>query len=195
MRKSTARKCEIGNNMKREIRILAINDCAFSFKDKIVNTIAVLFRGGSFLDKFEMFKIKKDGDDATDKIIQLANRNEYKAQLKLIMMKGITLAGFNFIDIKKIYRRTKIPVIVVMRNYPNIKKFLKAAKKFNKNAGKIMKAAGKIEKYSIKGKKLYIQTSGLNKKEIKELLQITVTHANIPEPLRVSNLISKGIKK
>lgn len=180
--------------MKREIRILAIDDCSFNFKDKMVSVIAVLFRGGSFLDKFEMFKIEKDGDDATEKIIKMVNKNEYKAQLKLIMLKGITLGGFNFVDIKKVYKKTKISVLAVMRNSPNIRKFIKAGKKFNKNADRIIKEAGKIKPFIIKGKKLYVQNAGLKESEIKEVLKLTVLHANIPEPLRISNLISEGIK-
>ena len=179
--------------IKREARILGIDDAPFSRQDKKVLIVAVIYRGGSYIDGLLSFYIENDGKDATDKIIKAVNKTKHKQQLQYMMLDGITLAGFNVIDINKIYRKTKLPVIVTMRKFPEMRKFLKALSKLDKSRVKLIKKAGKIKKVKIKENNLYIQTAGISVQEAKKLLQISCTHSAIPEPLRVAHLIASGI--
>ena len=49
--------------------------------------------------------------------------------------------------------------------------------------------------YPIKlhGKKLWVQFYGLDKKKAEEIIKISATHSNIPEPLRIAHIIASGI--
>jgi len=180
--------------MKREIRILALDDAALSKKSKNVPVIGLVYRGGSYPDGFLMFSVTKDGSDATKNFLNVLGKSIHRKQLQYILLKGITLAGFNYLDIEEIYKHIKIPVIVVMRKKPDMNRFLKAFRKINPKARKIVKSSGKIQKLIIKGKPLYIQKSGISQKEVKELLDITCLHADIPEPLRVASIIAEGLR-
>lgn len=182
-------------DMKREIRILGLDDTAYSKKDKSVLVVGVIYRGGSYIDGLLTFNVKKDGSDATEKLINILEKTRHKGQLQYIMIKGITLAGFNFFDIKEIYERTGVPVVVVMRKKPNMKKFIHAFEKINPLGIEAVENAGKIQKINVKGKKLFVQKAGLDSKDAKEILEITCLHSNIPEPLRVSHLIASGISR
>jgi hypothetical protein len=179
--------------IKPEIRILGIDDSPFSRKDEKVLIIGTVYRGGSYLDGLLAFKIKRDGKDATDKIIKVIKKTRHFDQLQLIMIDGITLAGFNLVDIQKINKKTKLPVIVIMRKKPEIKKFLEALEKINKSGWKTIEKAGKISKIKVNGKNLYIQLSGISLKKAKSILQLTCLHSNIPEPIRVAHLIASGV--
>ena len=53
---------------KKEVRIIAWDDCAFEFKSKRVTVVGAIFRGGQFLDGLLSTAITKDGTDATAKI-------------------------------------------------------------------------------------------------------------------------------
>ena len=116
--------------VKPEIRIIAWDDCAFSFTQQSVRIVGAIFRGGSFLDGLLSARIEKDGLDATQKIADSILKSRHYEQLSVIMLDGITFAGFNMVDIKELYRKTKLPVIVLQRKKPDMKKFLSALKIF-----------------------------------------------------------------
>jgi len=139
-----------------------------------------------------------DGLDATEKLSKMINSSRHKNQLKVIMLDGITLGGFNIVDLKELYNETKIPIIVINRRMPDLKSIKKALEKnfldFEKrwkmilNAGKIKQL--KLEKFSI-----YYQNIGLEDEEAEEIIILSTKHAQIPEPLRVAHLIASGIVK
>lgn len=184
--------------LKSETRILGFDDGPFEKKDKTVPVIGVVFRGGSFLDGILRTNVKVDGLDSTKKIIKLINTSRHKQQLKVIMFDGITFGGFNILDIKQIYKKTGLPVIVVNRKHPNLEEVKNALKNFKdfEKRWKIILRAGKIKECKIKeNKKVYYQSIGLEDEETEEIIRLSSTHSFIPEPLRVAHLIATGIVK
>jgi len=178
--------------MKKEIRIVAWDDCSFKRNSKIVRIIGVVFRGGQFIDGLISTQIKKDGTDATEKISEAINKSKHYDQLQYIMLDGISFGGFNLVDIKKLYKNTSLPVIVVQRDEPNIKLFKDTIKKLFKDYRKrikIVNNAGKLEKFG----KIYYQHVGLSKKECKDVLRTSTTRSDVPEPIRVAHIIASGL--
>ncbi len=182
--------------VKSEIRILGIDDSPFTRKDKKVLCIGTIYRGGNYIDGLISFEIDKDGDNATKNIIKSFKKTRHRNQLRYIMVDGLTLGGFNIIDIKKIYSKTKTPCIVVMRKKPKMKKFLKAIEKTSNpdKKKKIVEKAGKIQKTRINGKDIYLQLAGIDLEKTKKILKLTCIHSDIPDPLRVSHIIASGVK-
>ncbi len=177
--------------MKKEIRVLGIDDSAFDkFKDKTCLIIGTVFRGGNFIDGVMTTEVDVDGTNATENITKMINRSKFKSQLRVILLDGIFMAGFNILDIEKIHATTKIPVIAVMRKIPNIRKIESILKKIGmKDKVSLMKKAGKIEKCQ----NIYVQSKGLTSPQVREILKICCTHADIPEALRVSHIIAAGV--
>ena len=185
-------------HIKKELRILGVDDGPFNkFRNKECLVIATVFRGGSFMDGLLSMKVKVDGSNSTNQLIKIVRKTKHLGQLQCIMTDGIALAGFNVLDIQQINKKTKLPVIVVIRRKPNLKKIEKALKNANKKTYKkklgLMKKAGKIYKTKIKNKNLYFQIVGIKEKQAKEIIKISATHAMIPEPLRIAHLIASGV--
>jgi uncharacterized protein len=176
---------------KKEIRTLGIDDSPFNkFKKGNTLVIGTIFRGGTLLDGILTTKIAIDGSNATKKLIQMINPSKYKKQLRCILLNGIALGGFNIIDIEELNQKTKIPVIVVIRRYPDFKKIEETLKKLNKQKKyKLIQKAGTVEKVN----KIYIQRKGITLKQTKEILKLTCTRSLIPEPIRVAHLIAGGV--
>jgi endonuclease V-like protein UPF0215 family len=177
--------------MKKQIRVLGIDDCPFDkFNDKEVRVIATLYRGGDFIDGVLSTEVEVDGDDSTKKIIKMINNCKFKPQIQAILLDGIAFGGFNVIDIFELFKNTKIPVIVVMRKYPELEKIKKALKKIGmKQKIILLEKAGKIYSYE----KIHFQTAGILEKNAKEILKITSTHSYIPEAIRVAHIIGQGM--
>ena len=179
---------------KKELRILGIDDSPFNkFKDKSVLVVGTVFRGGNYLDGLLSCHVKIDGNDSTKKLSQL----KHLGQLQCVMIDGIALAGFNVIDIHKLNKTTKLPVIVVIRRMPNFKNIENALKKASKKTAAkkltLMREAGSVYKVKIKNKNIYFQTAGFSEKKAADIIKISATHAIIPEPIRIAHIIASGI--
>jgi len=176
---------------KREIRIIGIDDSPFKkFTKGNILVIGTIFRGGTLLDGILTTKVAIDGNNSTKKLIEMINSSKFKPQLRCIMINGIALGGFNVIDIKELHKKTKIPVIIVIRKYPDFKKIEETLKKINKHKKyKLIQKAGIVEKVD----QIYIQRKGITLKKAKEILKLTCTRSLIPEPIRVAHLIASGI--
>ena len=178
--------------MKKEIRLLGIDDAPFDkFKDKKTLILGVFFRGGSSVDGVLSEVVDVDGDDSSLKIIRMVKTSKFYTQLRAIMLKGIAVGGFNLIDISEISKKTKVPVIVVMRRLPDRERIARILTKLGKKHRiKLMEKAGRIHKAG----NLYIQYSGTTLAKAKEILRISCNRGHIPEPIRVAHLMAGGVK-
>ena len=182
---------------KPEIRILGFDDSSFSRSDKTVPVIGVIYRGGNFLDGVVRTDVKVDGMDATDKLVRLINSTRHRQQLKVLMFDGITLGGFNLIDIQNVNKKTHLPVIVINRKHPGLKEVKKALRHFKdyKKRWNTVVRAGKIKVCDLRdNKKVYYQTVGLHNGDAEEMIRLSCTHSQIPEVFRVAHLIASGIR-
>jgi endonuclease V-like protein UPF0215 family len=183
--------------LKKEIRIIGFDDGAFvpHSKDPVF-VIGVVYRGGKILDGALTTSVSVDGSDATEKIVKLINESRHKQQLKVIMFDGITLAGFNVIDIKKVHEETRIPVIVINRKHPNLVKVKSALKNLpdGEERWKTISHAGKIKECYVQDfKKVYYQSIGMDDDDTKEVIKLSTTRGYIPEPLRVAHLLATAV--
>ena len=177
--------------MKKEIRILGIDDSSFNkFRDKKVFVIGAFFRGGDWVDGIMTTTARVDGSDAKGNIIKMVRKSKFKSQIQAILLDGIAVGGFNVIDIEELNRKTGIPVIVVVRRYPDFRKIFSILKRLKmKKKIDMMKRAGE----PIKIGKLYVQSKGITEHDVREILRITCTRSFVPEPVRVAHLIGQGI--
>jgi endonuclease V-like protein UPF0215 family len=177
--------------LKKESRIIGIDDGPFDkYHDKEALIVGTVFRGGEYLDGLLSTKVEVDGIDATLKIIQMINSCKWKGQVRVIMLDGIAVAGFNVINAKKLHEMTDIPVIVVIRRYPDYEGMFRAMKKLGMNDKiRIIESLENPEKID----SIYVQHIGITLRETMQLLKITCTHAKIPEPIRIAHIIASGL--
>tara|TARA_Y100000310_G_scaffold217822_1_gene218923 strand:+ start:15603 stop:16166 length:564 start_codon:yes stop_codon:yes gene_type:complete len=177
--------------LKKEMRVIGIDDSPFKkFSKGKVLVVGTIFRGGSFLDGVLSTKVNIDGNNSTKQITEMINKCKFKPQLQCIFLDGIAVAGFNVIDVKELNKKTKLPVIVIIRRKPNIENIKKTLIRINKkNKIKLIEKAGSV----IPIGKIYIQITGISIEKAKEILKIVCTRSLIPEPIRMAHLIAAGI--
>lgn len=182
-------------HIKPEIRILGIDDSAL-LNEKVM-IVGTVFRGGDWIDGVLRSEITRDGLDATGVIVAMIKNSRHYDQLRVIMLDGITYGGFNVVDIEELYRETGLPVIVIMRSYPDFEKIRAALRHFSDGEARweIIKKAGEIEKMVTgrKGTPIYVQKAGIGAKSTEKIIHLTSIRSSIPEPLRVAHLIATGI--
>ena len=186
--------------IKPEIRVLGVDDGPFIPHTKgQVPVIGVVFRGGYWLDGVMHTEIAVDGFDATEKIVSMITSSPHHKQLRVIMLNGITFAGFNIVDVKALNLATKLPVITVTREKPDLADIHKALQNLTRSEERweaILSAGEPVEVSTRSAKaKVYMQTAGVSKEDAQRILRLTSTRSNIPEALRVAHRIASGISR
>lgn len=173
---------------------MGVDDGPIKPGDKDSILAGVIIRGREYVDRILTAKIKVDGLDATEKILELAQKPKHKGQLRAIFLNGISFAGFNLADIKKISQVTNLPVIAAMKN-PDASRFKAVASKFpDKDARmKIIENAGKIHALKIGNCTTYFQCAGISPKDAEILLRNSTVRATVPEAVRIAHLVAGAL--
>lgn len=145
---------------------------------------------GPRLDVVVRGHVKRDGTDATDTMAKLV-REKSLVHVRAVLMQGITVAGFNVVDVHRLSRDLDMPVLVVMRKRPRMELFLKAMQALPGFEARraLIEAAGAPEPV----RDVWVQRVGLTLAEVERVLERTTVHGNIPEPLRLAHIIAGGV--
>ena len=179
--------------MRNELRILGIDDGPFfKFRKGEVIIVGTFYRGGNFLDGLLTTKARVDGKNATKNIIEMVNKSKFRPQLRAILLDGVAVGGFNVIDLERLHKETRIPVIAVIRKKPDVKKIIKTLNDLGwKSKAKLIEKLPEPKKAG----KVYMQNIGISEADAKEIIKLTTTHSELPEPIRVAHIIAGGLVK
>lgn len=176
--------------IKQGIRILAIDDSSFSKKDREALAVGVVGRG-ELIEGILSFKLRVDGNEATQKIINKVKRSHFSDQIKLIVLHGVTLAGLNMVDIIKLNKTLKIPVVSVIRRKPHSAELQTAIKTSNIGVKEKLALLKKLNSFlkTTNSDGFYVQHAGIEAKDFAKF-QPSAIHF-----LRLAHLIANGISR
>lgn len=181
--------------MKKQVRILGIDDGPFTFDQKKVVVVGVVMRIGGYIEGVLKRDVTVDGDDATKVLSDMVNHTRHRDQLRTVMIDGIALGGFNVVDIDVLHRETRIPVITLTRDYPDFESMKQTLQRkfldWKKRWGIIQRNT--VYEVETAHNPLYVASVGVSKKEAEEIIKLSTIRGVVPEPLRVAHLIASGI--
>ena len=185
----------MGKDIKEGIKVLGIACSSFNrIEDKTVAIIGVVLRGVDLLEGVLKTTVTVDGLDATDKIIEMIEKSPHKKQLKCVVTRGITIAGFNFINMQKIFQETNLPIISIVDRQPNITDIEQALENLPQRRQRleILVNSGSPRKVTTSPEEepVFVHSVGLDEQTIKQLLKKITRVGRIPEPVRVARLIA-----
>ena len=156
-----------------------------------VDVIGAVF-SGQRLEGVLRTRVRRDGVNATDRIVETVEQSRFREHLQLILLQGIAVAGFNVIDIQAVNKRLGIPVLVVSRHRPDlpaVREALLGSVPGGKRKWTLVERAGLPQKIG----DLWIQCAGCTCGVAALLVKRLAVHSHIPEPLRTAHLIAGGI--
>ena len=186
--------------IKPEIRVLGVDDGIFVPHTKgTVDVVGVVYRGGYWLDGVMRTEVTIDGMDATEKIVAMIRKSPHYKELRVVILNGITFAGFNVADINKLFKTVNLSVIAVTREKPDLEKIRKALENLPEceRRWQAMESAGKIIEVQTRNTEeaVYMQIAGVSQEDAEKILKSTSTRSNIPEALRVAHIIASGLTR
>ena len=181
--------------MKHQVRVLVIDDSPFEFGDSTALVIGALMRPPNYLESVMKTEVAVDGSNASKKVTEMILGSRYRDQIKLILIDGIALAGFNILDLDFIHSSLEIPVLTVTRDRPDFGKMRAALMKYFpdwRDRADLL-TRHDLREIPTEHKPLYASGIGLEWREFEELVRITTVRGAVPEPLRVAHLIATAM--
>ena len=182
--------------VKPEIRVLGVDDGVFTpHVAGLVPVVGVVFRGGYWLDGVMCTQIAVDGFDATGKIADMIVGSPHHGQLRVVMLNGVTFAGFNVVDIKALNAETGLPVVAVTREKPDlaaIREALEHLPRSEERWGAVVNA-GELVEVAVGRGRVFLHVVGISVEDARRVVRLTSTRSNVPEALRVAHLIASGV--
>jgi len=187
--------------MKDNPIIMGCDDATFNLKqgDNKTYLIGVICQGVRVV-KVQKTIITIDGDDATNQIIDLINKN--RKHVQYVLTHTITFGGFNLVNMKEIYKKTNKPMIAIterevdldsvkialIKKFPNI---------YHKKIEKIINAGNLYEKEintAAGTSTIYFHKIGISIREAEVLLNTVSIDSKLPEPVRIAHLIGRAFR-
>lgn len=156
-----------------------------------VLVVGAIYRGGQYLDGMVATKIRRDGRNATERLIAAVVGSRYAPQLHYILLDGIALGGFNVVDIGRLHEETTLGVLVVSRRRPDMAAVERAVRQLPGGAvrWRLIERAGASE--PVGG--LWCQRAGITAAEAEALVALSCTRSKLPEPLRAAHIIAGAV--
>lgn len=186
--------------IKPEIRILGLDDGAFvPHTAGKADVVGVVFRGGRWLDGVMRTEVTIDGLDATERISSMVTESPHYEQLRVLMLSGITFAGFNVVDIRELFGSTSLPVMALARERPDLEGVRRALENLPDRAvrWRAVQSAGDVFRVKVRSgvAPVYVQVAGVSMGDAERIVRLSCTRSGFPEPLRVAHLIASSLSK
>lgn len=137
-------------------------------------------------------RVRRDGRNSTAELARLTGLAG--AQVRLVLLQGIALAGFNVVDIHALHAATGRPVLVVARRAPRLDA-VRAALLGHVTGGarkwRLVQAAGEMEPCA----GVWVQRAGLSLEDAESALRALTVTGRVPGPLRAAHLIAGGVTR
>jgi len=181
--------------VKPHVRVLGIDDSPFGFSDEKTLIVGVVMRLPSYVEGVMKTECEVDGRDANKALVEMISRSRFRKNLKLAMVDGIALGGFNVVDISLLYEKTGVPFATVTRDPPDMEGIEKALKIHFDDWEERLELIRKhpILKFSTDHKPIFVTLAGMEEGEARALIRGCTIRGTIPEPIRVAHLIATAM--
>jgi endonuclease V-like protein UPF0215 family len=179
--------------IKNGIFTVAIDDAPHK-RDHLTTELVFVVCRGFYLEHFTHAIVDVDGLNSTDTILK--ELDPIIDQFQIVLTHGITTAGFNLIDIERIFTELNKPIISVTENAPK-GQFKDAIRNLPdyKVRKSIIKRAGEQHSYVTPAGKnpVFFQYKGLELKTVQQFLKKFSKRSRLPEQLLLAHKIASGL--
>lgn len=134
-----------------------------------------------------------DGIDVTEILLNSLKETE----ISVVILDGITFAGFNVIDVDLLFKETGIPIIVFTDKKPDTKAMNMALMKHFSDwqlRWSLIEKRGKLNSIIIHGKSpVYFEAVGCSKDWAESVLKEQCVNSKVPEAVRIAKMIARSI--
>ena len=181
--------------IKREIRVLGIS-CTKPHPRRAdpVQVVGVVYRGNRWLEGVMRIAMPSKVTDLTSRIARMVTRSSHYPQLRVIGLDELVTKSGSYVDIEALSRKTRLPVLAVLRRKALTERLRKTPAKFSQRT---LKQFAKLPaaNWEAGGKKFSVYFAGLGKIDLEELLGVCASREGPPEAVRVARITASSLEK
>jgi endonuclease V-like protein UPF0215 family len=184
--------------VKREIRIIGIDAQERPvFGDRCV-AVGAICRGALWLDGILATHLTYRGVDSTDRLAGMIMSSAHFAQLRAIMLNGFLFSGLNVVNIRRLNRKTGLPVIALTSRRVDIEKLVDSAMKLPSTRARIEAIRSAGEPFQLRFNRigtLYVNFHGVTIDVLREIVTVSRGSSCEVEPLRVARILISAVTR
>ncbi len=178
--------------MKRYSNLIGIDDTPFGRGRRLGPRLVGVVTAKHRVDGVLSAPVRRDGANAARCIAEMIRESTFDEHIQAVLLQGITVGGFNVVDIGWLAERLGRPVVVVARRKPRlgaIRRALETKVTGGATKWKLIERAGPMEACG----DVFVQRAGITLAATERLIRDSTTHGSLPEPLRLAHLIAGGM--
>lgn len=172
--------------------VVGFDDAPFAPRDRGDVTIIGAVCNGARLEGVLRGKVRRDGRNATRNLAALISASRFAPSLQAVLLQGITLAGFNVVDLPGLSERTGLPVVAVCRNQPDLARIRRALLESVPGGSRKWRLIEKLAPARRHGD-VYLHHVNLDWQAATRLVDRFAINSRLPEPLRMAHLIAGAL--
>ncbi|MBW4526992.1 MAG: DUF99 family protein [Phormidium tanganyikae FI6-MK23] len=178
---------------RRLIRAIGFDDAPFIRKSGEPVSIAGIVCAGTRFEGMLWGQIEPDGWDATETISNILLSSKFLPQAHIVLLDGISLGGFNVVDLPALSNAIERPCVSVMRRHPKLEKVEYALRRLPEPERRleVIARAGKIYETP----PFVFQVYGATPETTARVLARLTDRGHVPEALRLAHLIASAVIK
>ncbi|UCG72292.1 MAG: DUF99 family protein [Chromatiales bacterium] len=156
-----------------------------------VPVVGAVFNGPR-LEGVLLGKVRRDGANATQKLAELIGGSRFAPSLQAVLLQGVTLAGFNVVDVQGLSERVGLPVVAVSRRKPDLAKIRRALLGSVPGGARKWQLVAQLEPPRRHGG-VYLQRANIDWRTAVALVDRFAINSKLPEPLRTAHLVAGAL--
>jgi endonuclease V-like protein UPF0215 family len=180
---------------KAHPRVVGVDDGAFRRGNKRAVVALVACSLPDRVEGVTTTDVAVDGTDATERVADAIRRSGHLEGLRAVMLDGITLGGFNVVDLARLSRSLRLPVVAVTRRRPDFAAIEAALRTyFPKDGGRRRRLvrARPLFRVDVADGTLHVAVAGATRAEAAALVRRSIREGRWPEPLRLAALVARA---
>lgn len=136
-------------------------------------------------------KIRKDGWNSTQRVIDSLKSSKFLPQLHLVMFDGLAFGGFNVVDLTAVSEALELPAVAVVRRPPDFRKIEDAIQNLSrpKRRWELIRRAGPVHEAAT----CCFQVVGAAPDEVERALDLLTDRGHLPEAIRIAHLVGSAV--
>lgn len=174
--------------------VIGVDDAPFGRSHRgDVDVIGAVFNGPR-LEGVLRSRVRRDGRNATRKLVSMIGQSRFAPSLQAVLLQGVTLAGFNVIDLNALSTNLDLPVVAIARRRPDLTRIRRALLFSVPGGTRKWRLIEALEPARRCGS-VYAQSVGLEPEKTAALIDAFAIHSYLPEPLRTAHLIAAALAR
>ena len=183
--------------MKDQARVLGIDDGPFVKGQGRAPLAGVLVCPPGYVEGVIVSSCQVDGADANEAISSMVRDSRFYEQVRMIMVDGAALGGFNVVDVRALSEDLGVPVLTVSRDEPDmvsIRDALEAHFPDWERRFEII-SRNRVRPVEVPGGFVHVTSEGIGDREADAMVRRCIVRGCLPEPVRLAHLVATALER